>query len=77
MNVPREFLVWPGSKRDPTSGDPVATFRYDQDVEFINAILDKRPCRPSFLDGVRVQAVMQAVLDSDREKKWVDIPQTF
>lgn len=77
VNVPREFLVWPGSKRDPTSGDPVATFRYDQDVEFIDAILDKRPCRPSFLDGVRVQAVMQAVLDSDREKKWVDIPQTF
>lgn len=75
--VPREFLVWPGSHRDPTVGDPVATFRYDQDVEFINAIVNKRPCRPSFLDGVRVQAVMEAVLDSDREKKWVDVPQAF
>ena len=75
--VPREFLAWPGSHRDPAVGDPVATFRYDQDVEFINAIVNKRPCRPSFLDGVRVQAVMEAVMDSDREKKWIDVPQSF
>ena len=75
--VPREFLTWPGSKRDPTVGDPIATFRYDQDVEFIDAIVDKRPCRPSFLDGVRVQAVMEAALISDREKKWIDVPQQF
>lgn len=75
--VPREFLTWPGSKRDPTIGDPIATFRYDQDVEFIDAIVDKRPCRPSFLDGVRVQAVMEAALISDRDRKWVDVPQQF
>ena len=33
--VPEEFLKWPGSPRDPRVGDPRITFRYDQDVEFI------------------------------------------
>ena len=75
VQVPEEFLRWPGSKRDPRSGDPVVTFRYDQDVEFINAILEQRPCRPSFLEGVKVQAVMEAALLSDAERRWVDVPQ--
>jgi len=72
--VPKEFLKWPGSPRDPQIGDPVVTFRYDQDVEFIHAIRDQRPCEPSFLDGARVQAVMEAVLESDEKGKWVDVP---
>ena len=71
--VPSEFLVWPGSPRDPGQGDPLATFRYDQDFEFVDAILNDRPCRPSFLDGVRVQAVMEAAQRSDRERQWVDV----
>jgi predicted dehydrogenase len=75
--VPDEFLRWPGSPRDPYAGDPLATFRYDQDVEFIDAIRQGRPCRPSFLDGVRVQAVMEAALISDRERRWAEVPQTF
>ena len=72
--MPKEFLVWPGSPRDPSQGDPVVAFRYDQDVEFINAILDQRPCRPSLLDGVRAQAVMDAAVLSDSEGRWVDVP---
>ena len=48
--VPREFLVVPGSPRDPSAGDPLATFRYDQDFEFIDAIRTGRPCRPSLWD---------------------------
>lgn len=28
--VPGEFLVWPGSPRQPREGDPLVTFRYDQ-----------------------------------------------
>jgi predicted dehydrogenase len=75
--VPKEFLAWPGSRRDPKQGDPIVTFRYDQDAEFIDAIVNQRPCRPSFLDGVRVQAVMEAALISDRERRWVEVPQTF
>ena len=75
LPVPTEFLRWPGSPRDAQAGDPLVGFRYDQDVEFINAILEGRPCEPSFEDGVRAQAVMDAVLDSTRTKQWVTVPQ--
>ena len=49
--VPAEFLKWPGSTRDPKQGDPLVTFRYDQNAEFVAAIREGRPCRPSFRDG--------------------------
>jgi predicted dehydrogenase len=71
--VPAEFHVWPGSPRDPKAGDPLASFRWDQDVEFVRAIVDGRPCRPSFLDGARAQAVMDAALLSAGERRWVDV----
>jgi predicted dehydrogenase len=73
--APREFLTWPGSPRDPTAGDPLVTFRYDQDVEFIDAIRQGRPCRPSFWDGARVQAVMDAAVTSVARRAWVDVQQ--
>jgi predicted dehydrogenase len=75
--VPFDFQRWPGSPRDPAAGDPIVTFRYDQAVEFIDAITHQRPCRPSFLDGVRAQAVMEAALTSDRERRWVEVAQVF
>lgn len=71
--VPEEFLKWPGSPRDPRAGDPSLTFRYDQDVEFIRAILEQRPCVPSFKEGAQAQQVMDAAVQSAREKRWVDI----
>lgn len=71
--VPEEFLKWPGSARDPRQGDPLVTFRYDQDVEFVNAIANNRPCVPSFADGAEVQAVMDAAVLSDRESRWVAV----
>ncbi|HXE51731.1 MAG TPA: Gfo/Idh/MocA family oxidoreductase [Tepidisphaeraceae bacterium] len=73
--VPREFWVFPGSPRNPDVGDPVVTFRYDQDFEFIDAIRNKRPCRPSFLDGARAQAVIDATIRSAEEGGWVDVPE--
>jgi predicted dehydrogenase len=72
--VPREFLVVPGSPRDPSQGDPLATFRYDQDFEFVQAIREGRPCRPSLWDGARAQAVMDAALQSAEQGRWVDVP---
>ena len=47
----------PGSPRELGSGDPLVTFRYDQAWEFVDAIRNKRPCKPSFDDGARAQAV--------------------
>jgi predicted dehydrogenase len=74
--VPESFLKWPGSPRDPRVGDPVMTFRYDQDVEFIDAILNRRPCVPSFLEGVQTQAVMDAAVLSVKENRWVEVPKS-
>ena len=55
-------------------GDPLVTFRYDQNAEFVAAIREGRPCRPSFQDGVRVQAVMEAALASERAGGWATVP---
>ena len=73
IDVPREFLAWPGSPRDPSQGDPLATFRYDQGFEFIDAILNQRPCRPSFREGAMAQAVMDAAIVSTDQRRWVDV----
>jgi predicted dehydrogenase len=75
VDVPREFLVYPKSPRDPGAGDPLVTFRYDQTAEFIDAIANRRPASPSFADGARAQAVMDAALESSAERKWVDVEQ--
>jgi predicted dehydrogenase len=72
--VPEEFLKVPGSPRDPHSGDPLQNFRYDQSFEFIQAILEGRPASPSFRDGSRAQAVMDAALLSATNKQWVHVP---
>lgn len=74
LPVPKEFLVWPGSPRDPSRGDPLFAFRYDQNFEFIDAILNQRPCVPSFLDGARAQAVIDVTVQSANEKRWVEVP---
>ncbi len=71
IDVPREFWTWPGSPRDPGQGDPLVTFRYDQAWEFVDAIRNQRPCNPSFHDGVRAQAVMDAAVKSAETRQWV------
>jgi predicted dehydrogenase len=73
ITIPKEFWAWPGSPRDPGKGDPLVTFRYDQAFEFIDAIRNQRPCTPSFLDGVRAQAVIDAAVLSAKEQRWVDV----
>ena len=73
IEVPREFWKWPGSPRDPTRGDPLVTFRYDQAWEFVDAIRNQRPCVPSFHDGARALAVMDAAVKSAETKQWVDL----
>jgi predicted dehydrogenase len=75
--VPSEFQKWPGSPRDPQAGDPQIVFRYDQDVEFIHAIRDQRPCSPSFRDGAQTQAVMDAAVLSANKKRWVEVAEEF
>jgi predicted dehydrogenase len=76
ITIPEDFRKWPGAPRDPRSGDPLVTFRYDQAFEFIDAIRQQRPCRPSFHDGARAQAVMDAAVKSAAEGRWVELVQT-
>jgi predicted dehydrogenase len=71
--VPAQWLKLPQSPRDPSVGDPLQTFRYDQDVEFIQAILEQRSCQPSFRDGVRVQALMDAIIESAEQSCMVTV----
>jgi predicted dehydrogenase len=71
--VAPDRLALPGSPRDPTSADPLQGFRYDQAFEFVSAIREGRDCRPSFADGVRVQAVIEAVVQSARERREVEV----
>ena len=71
--IPEEFWRWPGSPRDPRIGDPLVTFRYDQAWEFIDAIRNQRPCRPSFHDGARAQLVMDAAVRSAETRAWVNL----
>jgi predicted dehydrogenase len=71
--VPQEFLKVKGSPRDVNQGDPVITFRYDQNFEFIEAIRQNRPCNPSFYDGALAQGVIDAALTSAKERRWIDV----
>jgi predicted dehydrogenase len=73
IDVPKEFLVYPGSPRDPSSGDPLTTFRYDQDYEFIDAIVNHRACNPGFEAGVACQRVMDAAVLSHEQQRWVNV----
>jgi predicted dehydrogenase len=74
LMVPPEFYVWPGSPRDPNIGDPLVSFRWDQAVEFINAIREERDCAITFRDGARAQAVMSSAVTSAETRSWVDLP---
>jgi predicted dehydrogenase len=40
-------------------------------AEFVDAIRQDRPAKPSFADGVQVQKVLDAALKSATEKKWI------
>lgn len=71
--IPREFWTHPGSPRDPSQGDPLVTFRYDQAFEFIDAIRNQRPCTPNFHDGANALSVMDTAVKSAESKQWVTL----
>jgi predicted dehydrogenase len=73
ITIPKEFWTCPGSPRDPGQGDPLVTFRYDQAWEFVDAIRSQRPCIPSFHDGARAQAVLDAAVTSAETRQWVEL----
>jgi len=74
VEVPPEMLTVPGTKRDPHEGEPGQCARYDQVYEFIDAIVNERDCSPSLYDGMRSQAIMDAVLQSGEQRRWIEVP---
>ncbi len=73
LPVPEEFLVIPGSPRDPHEGVPSTVFRYDLVYELVSAIVEERDALPGFDHGARAQAVADAVLESFENKTWIDV----
>ncbi len=71
--VPEQFWKVPGSLRSAGDGDASVVWRYDQEVEFIAAIQQGRDANPSFYDGMKCQAVMDAVVRSVNERRWVEV----
>lgn len=71
LPVPEEFLVIPGSPRNPHEGIPSTVFRYDLIYELVSAIVEDRPAVPGFQHGAQAQAVADAVLTSNESMRWV------
>lgn len=75
IDVPAAFTRWEGASIEATA-DPQMAFRWIQDAEFVAAIRDERPAVPSFHEGVRVQAVMEAIHQSAAENRAVAVEAT-
>lgn len=73
LEVPDEYLVIPGSPRDPRAGVPSTVFRYDLVYELVSAIVEDRPAVPGFDHGAAAQAVADAVLESNEAQRWVSL----
>ncbi len=74
FDVPEEFLKLPGSPRDIHAHDRRWGYRYDQAFQFVESVRLGAARAPSFADGVRCQAVLDAAIESARTREWVDIP---
>jgi predicted dehydrogenase len=70
-DVPAEFLKLPGSPRDVHADDRRWGYRYDQAFQFAESVRMRKSRAPSFADGVRCQAVLDAALESSASKVWV------
>ena len=74
MRIPDSFLKWPGSPRRVMDHEPNVGFRYDQAFAFTQAIRGiQQEYLPDFVDGQRAQAVVDAVLESVKTRRWIDV----
>ncbi len=72
-DVPHELLKLAGSPRDVMAHDRRWGYRYDQAFQFVESVKRGEARAPSFADGLRCQAVLDAALESAREKRWVEV----
>jgi predicted dehydrogenase len=72
-DVPQEFLKLSGSPRDTAADDRRWGYRYDQAFQFVESVKLGRSRAPSFADGARCQAVLDAALASVGTRRWVQV----
>ena len=72
-DVPDALLKLPGSPRDVHAHDRRWGYRYDQAFQFIESVKLGQARAPSFADGARCQAVLDAALESARTRRWVEV----
>lgn len=73
IDVPPEFLRLQGSTRDVSQHDKRWGYRFDQAFQFVESIKAGVAHAPNFRDGVRCQAVLDAVLESAAAGRWVEV----
>jgi predicted dehydrogenase len=71
VDVPEEFLKFPGSPRDIHAHDRRWGYRFDQAWQFVASVRQGQSPAPSFVDGVRCQTVLDAALASAASRQWV------
>jgi predicted dehydrogenase len=71
--VPFDLRKYPGSPRNPLMDDPLMGYKFDQGVAFLRAIRSETRDYPTFRDGAEAQRVIDAVEQSARERRWVDV----
>jgi predicted dehydrogenase len=67
---------YPGPSTLPGPKFSIGWLRYHiaSQFDFISSLADGRPCKPDFLDGLKVQEAMEAAYISAREGRWVSLP---
>ncbi|MGH9673211.1 MAG: Gfo/Idh/MocA family protein [Bryobacteraceae bacterium] len=73
VTVPAELLKIDGSPRDVHDGDPRWSYRFDQAFQFAGSIRLGRSRVPSFAEGVRCQAVLDAALAASDSGGWTAV----
>lgn len=73
IDVPAEFWRLKGSTRDVDAHDKRWGYRFDQAFQFAESIREGKSNAPSFIDGVRCQAVLDAVLSSVTSGRWAEV----
>jgi predicted dehydrogenase len=73
--VPADLLKIAESPRDVHADDPRWGYRYDQAWQFVESIQQGKAKAPTFVDGARCQAVLDAALESSETRSWVQVGQ--
>jgi len=69
--VPRQLWKVPESPRNIPDFEPIIGFRYDQMFTFIDCIVNNKKIYPGLVEGMKVQKVLDAVISSHENKKWI------